>query len=38
MQKYHGIFALGASAPLALYDIYWLEKACKLQVELLKVG
>ena len=29
-QRHHGVFVAGASAALALYDVYWFEKACKI--------
>lgn len=37
-QQHHGVFVIGPSASCALDDTYFFEKACKLQVELIKIG
>lgn len=37
-QHHHGVFVIGPCAACAVDDIYYFEKACKLQCEMMKMG
>lgn len=37
-QRHHGIFVIGSCASSAVDDVYYFEKACKIQCEMMKMG
>ena len=36
--RHHGVFTIAPSAAQAFYDLYWIEKACKAQIDIQKMG